>query len=56
MKRLEIAIDDYLYEFYKKIADNVGIKTEQVITDTLLKFAGGLSETMIKNKKPPKQS
>ena len=56
IKRVEIFIDDYLYEFYKKIAENVGVKTEQVMADSLLKFAGGLSETITKTKKPTEQS
>ncbi|HNX13258.1 MAG TPA: hypothetical protein PK854_02380 [Oscillospiraceae bacterium] len=56
MKRVEITIDDYLYEFYKKIGDNIGVKTEQIIADTLLKFAGDLSEKMKSGKSPVKNS
>jgi len=56
MKRLEIEIEDYVYEFYQKVAESTGNKTEQVLSDVLLKFAGDLSETMVKNKKPPLQN
>lgn len=50
MRRIEIVIDDYLYQFYEKIGENVGIQTEQVISDCLLKFAGSLSESLMKDK------
>ena len=52
MKRLEIVIDDYVYEFYQKIAESAGFKIEKVIADSLMNYAGGLSEAMMKNKKP----
>jgi hypothetical protein len=53
-KRVEIVIDDYLYEFYKKIGASVAVPTKKVIADSLLKFAGGLSQSLSKNTSPKK--
>jgi hypothetical protein len=51
MKKVTIVIDDYLYEFYKKIGENAGgIKPERVMTDALLKLAGELSLNAINEK------
>jgi len=39
-----IIIDDYLYQFYKKVGENGGgIKPEKVMEDVLFKLAGELS-------------
>ena len=44
-------MDDFLYQFYKKIGETAGgIKTEQVIVDSLFKFAGELSVNVLKEK------
>lgn len=44
MKKVTIAIDDYLYQFYKKVGESAGgIKPEQVMADFLFKSAGELS-------------
>lgn len=51
MKKVMIVIDDYLYEFYKKIGENAGgIKPEKVMTDALFKLAGELSLNAISEK------
>lgn len=44
MKKVMIIIDDYLYQFYKKVGENGGgIKPEKVMEDVLFKLAGELS-------------
>ena len=51
MKTVMIAIDDYLYEFYRKVGINAGgIKPEQVMADALFKLAGELSLKAINTK------
>ncbi len=51
MKEVTITLDDYLYQFYKKVGETaVGIKPEQVISDTLLKIAGELSLNALSKK------
>ena len=56
MKKVELQLEDYLYEFYKKIGENAGGRTpEQVMSDALLRLAGGLSLKVSKEKKHKKQ-
>jgi len=44
LKKVTITLDDYLYQFYKKVGESIGgMKPEQVIADTLFKLAGELS-------------
>ncbi len=44
MKKVMIAIDDFLYEFYKKVGEKAGgASPEKVIEDALFKLAGELS-------------
>ena len=43
MKQLTITIDDFLYDFYRKIGNNVGKTPEKPIADALLRLAGELS-------------
>lgn len=51
MKTVMIAIDDYLYEFYRKVGINAGgIKPEQVMADDLFKLAEELSLNAINAK------
>ena len=50
MKELTIQIPEYLYEFYRKIGQQVNVSTEQVISDTLFKLAGELSLNAIHKK------
>lgn len=51
MKKVTIAIDDYLYDFYKKVGESFGgRKPEQVMADALFKFAGELSQKALDKK------
>ena len=43
MKSIEINLEDYLFEFYKRVGEKAGIDTQQVITDALFRLAGELS-------------
>lgn len=44
MKKVELQMEDYLYEFYQKVGENAGNRTpEQVMCDALFRVAGGLS-------------
>lgn len=44
MKTVTIAVDDFLYEFYRKVGENAGgSPVEKVMTDALFKLAGQLS-------------
>lgn len=55
MKTYSIQLADYLSEFYEKIADNVDLPVEQVLTDALLKLAGDLSASALSgNEKGPR--
>ena len=40
MKKVGIEMEDYLYEFYKKVGSGAGRTAEQVIRDVLFRFAG----------------
>ena len=41
MKRLEILVEESLYEFYRKVgAQAGGLPAERLMTDALLKLAG----------------
>lgn len=54
MKTVTITIDDYLYEFYKRVGENAGgIKPEQVMADALFKLAGELSINAMRGKDMP---
>ena len=43
MKKVTITVEDYLYEFYRKVGANAGKKPEKVMADALFKLAGELS-------------
>ena len=51
MKVYTISVSDETSEFYKKIAENVGLPVEQVLADALFKLAGELSMEAFRNKK-----
>ena len=40
MKKVGIEMEDYLYEFYKKVGSGAGRTAEQVMRDVLFRFAG----------------
>lgn len=51
MKRVTIDIEDYLYEFYRKVGENAGKRSaETVMSDVLFKVAGELSADILKRK------
>lgn len=51
MKKVTITIDDYLYEFYRKVGQKAGgRKPETVMADALFKLAGELSINAIQKK------
>lgn len=44
MRTVKIEIEDYLYEFYRKVGERAGgLPPEKVIEDALFRLAGGLS-------------
>ena len=43
MKTIEITIEDYLYEFYRRAGEPIGKEANEVIADALFKLAGELS-------------
>lgn len=51
MKRVTIELEDYLYEFYKKVGSGADRTAEQVISDMLFRFAGESSLRAIDQKK-----
>lgn len=56
MKQLTITIDDFLYDFYRKIGDNVGKTPEKTIEDALFRLAGELSMEAISKKERGKSN
>lgn len=51
MKQVTISIDDYLYEFYKKIGENAdGRAPEKVMADALFKLAAELTLNALNEK------
>lgn len=51
MKEVTVIVDDYIYEFYKKIGENSGgLTVEKVMADALFKFAGELSMNVLRTK------
>ena len=50
MKQLTITIDDFLYDFYRKIRNNVGKTPEKTIEDALFRLAGELAMEAISKK------
>lgn len=50
MKKAELMLDDYLYEFYRKIGAQVGKTAEEVMSDALFRFAGESSLRAIDKK------
>lgn len=53
MKLVTLLVDDFLYDFYKKVGENAGgVKPEKVMADALLKLAGELSLNALSKKDP----
>ena len=52
MKRVEILVEESLYEFYRKVgAQAGGLPAERVMADALLKLAGELSLQALEKKR-----
>ena len=51
MKKTELWVEDYLYEFYRKVGAQAGKTAEQVMADALFRFAGEASLRAIDRKK-----
>lgn len=43
MKAVTIQMEDFLYDFYKKVGRQANLPPEQVMVDALLKLTGELS-------------
>ena len=43
MKTVEIRVEEFVYTFYEKVGQAVGLPTEQVMADALLRTAGQLA-------------
>lgn len=57
MKQVTIAIEDYLYEFYRKVGENAGgVYPEKVMADALFKLAGELACNAIDSKEKRKNN
>ena len=51
MKKVTITVEDFIYEFYKRVGEQAGgILPEQVMSDALFKLAGELSLNAIHKK------
>lgn len=51
MKRVPIEVEDYVYEFYRKVGSGAGRTAEQVMSDMLFRFAGESSLEAIDKKR-----
>ena len=51
MKKTELWVEDYLYEFYRKVGAQAGKTSEQVMADALFRFAEEASLQSINRKK-----
>ncbi len=51
MKTYIIAIEDYVSDFYEKIAQTVDLSTSEVLADSLTKTASLLSEVILETKR-----
>ena len=43
MKKVELQLDEFLYDFYRKLGGQVGKSPERVMADALFRFAGEAS-------------
>ena len=54
--KVELEVDDLIYDFYQKVGQQVGLPVERVMYDALFKLAGELSVNALKEKegrRPP---
>lgn len=54
LKRVELEIEKYLYEFYRKIGVQAGRSPQQVMADTLFRFAGTEVQKVLRKRKQEK--
>ena len=48
--KVELEVDDLIYEFYQKVGQQAGLPVERVMYDALFKLAGELSMNAIREK------
>ena len=48
--KVEIEVDDLVYEFYQKVGQQAGLSVERVMYDALFKMAGELSVNALQEK------
>ena len=48
--KVEIEVDDLVYEFYQKVGQQAGLPVERVMYDALFKLAGELSVNALQEK------
>ena len=54
--KVELEVDDLVYEFYQKVGQQAGLPVERVMYDALFKLAGELSMNALQEKegqRPP---
>lgn len=57
MKKVNIEIQDYVYEFYRKIGESAGgLSAERVMADALFSLAGKLAEETQKSRESEKKT
>lgn len=49
--KVTLEIEDFLFDFYRKIGANIEKTPEQVMADALFRLAGELSAEIIRKKK-----
>lgn len=54
MKQVKLLVPEYLFNFYRKIGQQVGRSPEMVMADTLFKTAGELSEKALSKGNSPR--
>ena len=48
--KVELEVDDLIYEFYQKVGQQAGLPVERVMYDALFKLAGELSVNALTEK------
>ena len=48
MKTVTVEVEDLVYEFYKKVAQQAGVPVEEIMSNALFTFAGELSKRLVK--------
>lgn len=51
MKKVTIEVEDFLYDFYKKVGGRTGLTVEQAINDALFRFVRESSQKAAGTKK-----